>query len=768
MAMPSITRLAAAVVVCLTCNPGAAADTPAAPAAPAAPATRLSGVKVPPIWLKRDGKPVQPLTVSVQHSGATVEATLYVDGVESAKVELKAGNQSVEVLVAATEQARSVALRLDAAGAPLATTSLELKPPQLREMWVLPHSHVDIGYTHRQEEIVNLQTGNLDTAMKLARDSAANPPGERFKWNPEAVWSLDHYFRRATPQQRTDWIEAVRKGDIGVDGLYGNMLTGLCRPEELAQCLAIGAGISNLTGVPVTTASICDVPGYTWGIVPMMAQAGVKYFAIGPNFGDRVGTIHHWDDKPFYWKSQSGKERVLCWVVDNYHHLGDLEKCVIKQLARLDQRGFPYDSSFVFWVGAWPGGGVDNAPPDDKIVAKVMAWNAKYAAPIVSIGLTREFFSRFESKHGARVPEFAGDLTPYWEDGAGSTARETAMNRHTGDRLAQATALFAMRDAHGYPAAKFQEAWKNVLLYSEHTWGAHCSISKPDDAFTLDQWKVKGAFAVDADRQSKDLLKAALPPNKTTADIDVYNTTQWERSDLAVVPRDLGGESVTDAQGQPVPCQRLATGELAFLAQQVPPFAAKRYRLSKQAPPTTGGAQVAGLTLRTPQLNAEVDSNSGAVKSLRLAGADHEYVDAKAAVALNDYRYVLGTDAKGAKGNGQVRIEVLERGPLVASLRIESDAPGCNSLVREVRVVAGLDRLELVNHVDRKSVREKDGVHFGFGFHVPAGTIRMETPWAVVRPDLDQLPGACRNWFTVQRWVDFNDGERGVGSSYSC
>lgn len=229
-----------------------------------------------------------------------------------------------------------------------------------------------------------------------------------------------------------------------------------------------------------------------------------------------------------------------------------------------------------------------------------------------------------------------------------------------------------------------------------------------------------------------------------------------------MVPRDLGGESVTDAQGQPVPCQRLATGELAFLAQQVPPFAAKRYRLSKQAPPTTGGAQVEGLTLRTPQLNAEVDSNSGAVKSLRLAGADHEYVDAKAAVALNDYRYVLGTDAKGAKGNGQVRIEVLERGPLVASLRIESDAPGCNSLVREVRVVAGLDRLELVNHVDRKSVREKDGVHFGFGFHVPAGTVRMETPWAVVRPDLDQLPGACRNWFTVQRWVDVSNEACGI------
>ncbi len=79
-----------------------------------------------------------------------------------------------------------------------------------------------------------------------------------------------------------------------------------------------------------------------------------------------------------------------------------------------------------------------------------------------------------------------------------------------------------------------------------------------------------------------------------------------------------------------------------------------------------------------------------------------------------------------------------------------------------MRVVDGLDRVELVNHVDRKSVREKDGVHFGFGFNVPAGTVRMETPWAVVRPNLDQLPGSCRNWFTVQRWVDVSNQDRGI------
>lgn len=38
----------------------------------------------------------------------------------------------------------------------------------------------------------------------------------------------------------------------------------------------------------------------------------------------------------------------------------------------------------------------------------------------------------------------------------------------------------------------------------------------------------------------------------------------------------------------------------------------------------------------------------------------------------------------------------------------------------------------------------------------------METPWAVVRPNHDQLPGSCYNWYTVQRWVDISNEQHGV------
>jgi alpha-mannosidase len=728
--------------------------------------TKLVGIQVPPVWVKRGNKIAQPVNVTFRHVGDPTNAALRLGDAPATPMTLKNGVQTIELLAPRAERSRTLPLSLLIDGLVAATTNLVLEVPRVRELWLLPHSHVDIGYTHRQDEVIDVQIGNLEKAMQLAERSAKNKPGERFKWNPEAVWTLDHFLKRATAEQREDFLKAVRDGEVGVDALYGNMLTGLCRPEELAECLAFGARLSNLTGVPVRSASICDVPGYTWGIVPIMAQAGVKYFAIGPNFGDRVGTIHLWDNKPFYWKSQSGRDRVLCWVVDNYHFLGDVEQNVMGQLEKLQHNGFPYDISFLFWVGQWPNGGVDNAPPDEQLVEKVLAWNAKYEIPKVVIGLAGEYFKEFERRHGDELPEFSGDLTPYWEDGAGSTSRETALNRASGDRLSQASALFAMRNPKANPAAEFDEAWKSALLYSEHTWGAWCSISKPDDAFTVDQWRVKQSFALEADKQSRALLAKALPPTQASGPlIDVFNTTQWPRTDLAVIPQELAGEqtaSVSEENGRALPSQRLSTGELVFLAREIPPFGARRFRLTSKPAPARGQARASGNTLETKLLRVELDPGSGAVKSLHLAGVKSDFVDPKAPVGLNDFRYLLGTDASKAKGNGPVKITVLEAGPLVAALRIESDAPGCTNLIREVRVVDGLDRVELINHVDRKSVREKDGVHFGFGFQVPRATLRMEAPWAVVQPNEDQLQGSCRNWFTVQRWVDVSGPDYGI------
>ena len=131
-------------------------------------------------------------------------------------------------------------------------------------------------------------------------------------------------------------------------------------------------------------------------------------------------------------------------------------------------------------------------------------------------------------------------------------------------------------------------------------------------------------------------------------------------------------------------------------------------------------------------------------------------------MGLNRYYYVLADHVKEAQQAGPAKVVVKESGPLVASLLVESDAPGCVKLTREIRVIDGLDRVDIVNVLDKKAVREKEGVHLGFAFNVPDGVMRMDIPWAVMRPEVDQMPGACKNWFTVGRWVDVSNQKYGV------
>lgn len=111
-------------------------------------------------------------------------------------------------------------------------------------------------------------------------------------------------------------------------------------------------------------------------------------------------------------------------------------------------------------------------PPDQSMSDVIREWNERYESPQFRISTAREFFMKFEEQYGAELPVFAGDMTPTWEDGAASTACETAMNRTTAARLAQTETIWSMlHKTDAFPDKAFKEAGKNVILFSEHTWG---------------------------------------------------------------------------------------------------------------------------------------------------------------------------------------------------------------------------------------------------------------------------------------------------------
>jgi len=737
--------------------------------------------RTPQMVERRGAALVRPLTVTLDYPYA--EATngkVRLAGAEGKPVQLRFGRQTVELSAPAVEAEQKIKIEVEAAGQTVASHEATLKPVRKLEIFVLPHSHNDIGYTALQADVEKKQDDNIETGLRLARATAGYPEGARFVWNVEVLWCVDNYLRTATPEQRAAFIAAVKSGQIGLDAFYCNILAGLCRPEELLRLMSYATRLADQCGVPIESAMISDVPGYTWGIVSTMAQAGVKYFSFAPNYFDRMGgTMKEWQNKPFWWKGPDGKSRVLCWCPSRGYALGHiigdgeaLARFLPDYLVELEKNGYPYDITHLRWNVHG-----DNGSPDEKVADVVRDWNARYAWPRLTITTTAAAFRAFERRYGDKLPEYSGDYTPYWEDGAASSALETAMNRASAERLVQAETLWAIRSPAPFPTAAFQEAWRNVLLYSEHTWGAHNSISQPDLPFVLDQWKVKQAFALDADKQSQALLANALQSRTGVSPVpeqmDVFNTSSWPRTGLVTlsVAQSTAGDRVVDDKGKPVPSQRLSTGELVFLSRNVRPFSAKRFRVepgqtssSSRLPDFAVNCVITAqsATLSHPDFTVKIDPRTGGIASLYSHRLNHELADAKAATALNDYFYLPGSHLKGLQRNGAPRITRKENGPLVASLVIESDAPGCKRLTREVRVVGGLDYVEILNTVDKLPIRAKEGIHFGFGFNVPDGTVRMDVGWASVRPELDQIPASCKNWFSVQRWVDISNDKFGV------
>ena len=734
--------------------------------------------------IRINGALKQPLTIAVP-PGTQGEVVTSIDGVEADCRTLTSPAAPFDVYLEPSRVTRTLVVTV-VSGENRMTETVTQKPVQKVLVYVLPHSHHDLGYTDLQAAVEEKQIQNITLGMELAQKTASYPEGARFVWNLEVLWGADLFMQRRPPAEKKALVEAIRKGQISPQGSYANQLTGLCGPEELLRLFKYGTQLGKECGVKVDSAMMSDVPGYSWGTVTAMAQAGIRYFSGAPNFFDRIGTFMEvWQDRPFWWVSPSGREKVLVWVPWTGYALSHITKkldedWVGRYQDRLDEVNFPYGISYIRWSGHG-----DNAVPDPEISEFVRDWNNKYEWPRFAIASTSTAFSAFEKTYGHQIPSYRGDLTPYWEDGAGSSALETAMSRNAGERLTQAATLASMVSPARYVESSYASAWRDVLMYSEHTWGAWCSVSDSENPFTTKQWDFKRNFAVDAASRADALIADSLlrtPSSSAPHSIDIYNTSSWDRTEVVLVSRELSatGDRVTTLDGRAVPSQRLTGGELAILVTAIPALGSARYTISSgPAHKPSQAVSIGDNVLKNQFLRARIDSETGDIVELYHKDGTDNLVNRQQG-AVNQYLFLAGDDVAHLGHAGKPSLVVEENGPLVACLRIESSAPGCKSLVRRIRLTANADFLEMSNTVDKERAAlnphpgnadqsgefaqhgSKESVQFAFPFAVPDGRILMDIPLGAMQPEIDQLPGSCKNWLPVGRWVDVSNKDRGI------
>jgi len=741
-------------------------------------ATSIEDLGVGPDLFWKDGKKVRHIQAKIFHLGPPVTANLSANDTRE-RVELTRGVNRATIAVPDVAEPTKLEVKLHLGGKVAATAALDIAPAREWTIHLVHQTHLDIGYTHVQEEVLATQVRYFREALALIEKTRDYPEGARFIWHPEGMWAVDEFMRVATDDERAAFLKACRERSIHLDVLYAQAMSGLYSEEELMELMAGAKLFAREHGVTIDSAMQSDVPGYTWGLASALAAHGVRHISLGPNASHRIGHTFHWGDRPFYWETPDGKDKVFFWMprtgyslfqgsspgrydgVENNQLLARMH-LVRNYLRSLEESGYPYDMVMIrYSIGS------DNGPPDPTLPDVIVEWNKIHASPRIVIDSNSNVMRTFEQRYGDTLPIMRGDFTPYWEDGAASTSVATSACRRASERLAQAQVLWSMNNPGLALHERFDTAWNKLIMFDEHTWGAWNSISAPDSEFAIRQDQYKQAYAFDGSRLTDELLAEIAPERAGSSAVDVHNTASWTRRGLVLLApgQSKAGDLVRDENGGLVPSQRLASGELAILTSDIPAFGTRRYTLHPGTPAPGGAAKADGNRISNGLLAATIEPQSGAISSLRHKdGGDFEWVDSSAASGLNHYLYILGRNANKGRStiNGPVNIAIEDAGPLVATLRIESTAPGAAGLVRRVRMIDGQDHLELVNTVDKLKVRKPEGVYFGFPFNLPGAKPRVDTPWATVEVETEQLPGANRNFYCVQRFVDLAGGGRGV------
>ncbi len=667
--------------------------------------------------------------------------------------------------------------------------------PKMRHwtVYIYPHSHVDIGYTNTQENVEFIHKRNLDVAMELAEKTASYPEDARFRWNPEVLWPVERYLASAPEDKREKLLDAIRNGQIVLDAGYLNTNTSAASDEELLELFRYRQEMKELTGTGIETMVQVDIPGMSWGIVPVAEQLGIKYCLSLFNGYGRIGNAYELNFKPFWWIGPDGKSKVLFLQPGSYNPgalvkgkyfwpqlAGQTDRSKLLRVVKTDNprenfidsyladklpmleedKDYIYDIFPMTWCMA------DNTPIDADLPDAVKSWNEEYAYPHLRICTGTEMMEAYADKYGDRIPQMTGDFTEFWTDGLGSSAKHSGKSREVKEKLVQSEILWSMLHP-GKPAPEniTREAWRHILLSTEHTWAYMQPEQEPICSEIL---SVKFGYFDKAEELADDVMDMTLEGirSEDSGILAVYNTNSWGQTSLVTVDAETSAKysSVLDENGEEVTSQKLSSGELVFVAENVPPLGKRVYTLSeKKGRKSSRMSKTSSdsYIIENGIVSVKVDPLTGDVVSLIYAG--QEYVDSSAMTAVNSYRY-LERDLTSGYAHKPYNVKVIRKecGPVVNSLLVTSDAKGVESLTREVRIVAGSPEVTFINTVDKIAIIDKEAVHFGFGFNVPGGKTMVNLPWSTMELEKEQFEVGNKNWIAVQRWVDVSNDEKGV------
>ena len=175
----------------------------------------------------------------------------------------------------------------------------------IEKIYLIPHTHFDIGFTDQTEEVVRQQLHFLDQALRYCE----NDPD--FRWTIESGMLLREWMQSRPAALQERMLAQLRNGRMEVMALDMQLLTEVASFPELVENVRRSTDLGRKYGFPVETAILDDLGGIAGEMPAAMNHCGIKYLILGTG---SCQTEIPWADLPylFYLRSRSGG-RILIW-----------------------------------------------------------------------------------------------------------------------------------------------------------------------------------------------------------------------------------------------------------------------------------------------------------------------------------------------------------------------------------------------------------------------------------------------------------------------
>ena len=171
-------------------------------------------------------------------------------------------------------------------------------------------THLDIGFTDHAAKVraqyhERFIPQAIDTGEHFFAEDPANP---KFIWTTGA-WLIWDHLNSQSPERVQRLERAIDRGLIRWHALPFTTHSELMSPAVFRAGLSYSQELDKRFGKTTIASKMTDVPGHTIGIVPLLAEAGVKFLHLGVNSASPPPDV----PEVFRWRAADGSEIVVLY-----------------------------------------------------------------------------------------------------------------------------------------------------------------------------------------------------------------------------------------------------------------------------------------------------------------------------------------------------------------------------------------------------------------------------------------------------------------------